>query len=210
MSKRQLIDEIRVMNRTALPEFLARFDEVDLNDYLGHLQRTRKPRLTGDSARYARYFQSATAQAATVQEQPTTAAASLAVMEEVPAASPVQTTPGLTTLESAVDAVEAAVLAKGPQWREQSRTVASEQAKTDDSLANADDEDTRWQDEEVDTVSYSTTYVNQGDEDDHESDAPTAQADDINQAVTEGDALVASAAQAQPHDAAASDSWLFT
>jgi len=55
MSKRQLIDEIRSVNRTALPEFLARFDEVDLNDYLQHLIRSQAPRLQGKSARYGQY-----------------------------------------------------------------------------------------------------------------------------------------------------------
>ena len=198
------------MNRTALPEFLARFDEVDLNDYLGHLQRTRKPRLTGDSARYARYFQSDAAQATAVLEQPAATEAPAAVMEEVPEAAPAQTTLGLTALESAVTAVEAAVFAKGPQWREPSRTVTSE-PRADDSLANADDEDTRWQDDQADTVSYSTTFASQGDEgDDHESDTTAVQADDTHQAVAEGDDLVTSAAQVQPRDTVASDSWLFT
>jgi len=55
MSKRQLIDEIRSVNRTALPEFLDRFDEVDLNDYLQHLIRSQSPRMRGTSARYGQY-----------------------------------------------------------------------------------------------------------------------------------------------------------
>ena len=51
MSKRQLIDEIRSVNRTALPEFLAKFDERDLTDYLQNLLRSRTPRPWGSSAR---------------------------------------------------------------------------------------------------------------------------------------------------------------
>ncbi|WP_428387575.1 hypothetical protein [Mucisphaera sp.] len=37
MSKHQLIDSIRRVNRTASPEFLTRFDESTLNDYLRRL-----------------------------------------------------------------------------------------------------------------------------------------------------------------------------
>lgn len=37
MNKRQLIDEIIRINRTARPSFLARFDEGDLDEYLRHL-----------------------------------------------------------------------------------------------------------------------------------------------------------------------------
>jgi len=37
MSKRELIDYICRINKTAKPEFLASFSEDDLNDYLEHL-----------------------------------------------------------------------------------------------------------------------------------------------------------------------------
>ena len=37
MSKRELIDCICEINRTAKPEFLARFSADELNDYLEHL-----------------------------------------------------------------------------------------------------------------------------------------------------------------------------
>jgi hypothetical protein len=37
MSKRELIDYICKINRTAKPEFLASFTEDDLNAYLEHL-----------------------------------------------------------------------------------------------------------------------------------------------------------------------------
>jgi len=37
MSKRELIDYICKINRTAKPEFLASFSEEELNDYLEHL-----------------------------------------------------------------------------------------------------------------------------------------------------------------------------
>jgi len=37
MSKRELIDCICEINRSARPEFLAGFSEEDLNDYLEHL-----------------------------------------------------------------------------------------------------------------------------------------------------------------------------
>jgi hypothetical protein len=38
MSKRQLIDDIRNLNPTAMPQFLAQFDEESLKQYLEHLQ----------------------------------------------------------------------------------------------------------------------------------------------------------------------------
>jgi hypothetical protein len=37
MSKRELIDYICKINKTAKPEFLAGFSEDELNDYLEHL-----------------------------------------------------------------------------------------------------------------------------------------------------------------------------
>lgn len=37
MSKRELIDSICEINKTAKPEFLAKFEEEDLNEYLEHL-----------------------------------------------------------------------------------------------------------------------------------------------------------------------------
>ena len=37
MSKRELIDYIREINRSARPEFLAAFSKEDLNAYLEHL-----------------------------------------------------------------------------------------------------------------------------------------------------------------------------
>lgn len=56
MSKRQLIDEIICMNRTAKPEFLAGFREIELERYLRQLQSARTSPLTGDWMRFAKYF----------------------------------------------------------------------------------------------------------------------------------------------------------
>jgi len=57
MTKRQLIDEIMGINRSAEPEFLARFSDEELNEYLEHLQVLRTPRLSGDPHRYDAYFE---------------------------------------------------------------------------------------------------------------------------------------------------------
>jgi hypothetical protein len=38
MSKRQLIDDIRTLNPTAHPQFLAQFEEIELQEYLEHLR----------------------------------------------------------------------------------------------------------------------------------------------------------------------------
>ena len=56
MTKRQLIDEIVGINRTAEPRFLARFDDEELGQYLDHLRRAQTPRLSGDPHRYDKYF----------------------------------------------------------------------------------------------------------------------------------------------------------
>ena len=56
MTKRQLIDEIIAINRSAAPAFLAEFEDAQLSEYLGHLRLVGTPRLTGDSQRYAKYF----------------------------------------------------------------------------------------------------------------------------------------------------------
>lgn len=56
MTKRQLIDQIITVNRSAPAAFLARFDDEDLRAYLDHLGILDQPRMTGDAARYAKYF----------------------------------------------------------------------------------------------------------------------------------------------------------
>jgi hypothetical protein len=57
MTKRQLIDEIVGINRSAEPGFLARFDDDDLTEYLDHLRVVETPRLSGEPGRYDRYFE---------------------------------------------------------------------------------------------------------------------------------------------------------
>jgi hypothetical protein len=42
MNKRQLIDDIRRLNTTVPPHFLAQFDESALKQYLDHLEGARK------------------------------------------------------------------------------------------------------------------------------------------------------------------------
>ena len=56
MTKRQLIDEIVSINRTAEPGFLAQFNDADLDEYLRHLELTRTRRAWSDPDRYAGYF----------------------------------------------------------------------------------------------------------------------------------------------------------
>jgi hypothetical protein len=41
MEKRQLIDDIRRLNATATPRFLAQFDAAALRQYLDHLNEAR-------------------------------------------------------------------------------------------------------------------------------------------------------------------------
>ena len=56
MTKRELIDEIVTINHSAGAEFLAKFDDQQLVDYLRHLAVLKTPRLTGDASRYAKHF----------------------------------------------------------------------------------------------------------------------------------------------------------
>ena len=65
MTKRQLIDQIITVNRSAEPGFLARFDDEDLRDYLDHLLVALEPRLTGETHRYEKYFRVPTTATAT-------------------------------------------------------------------------------------------------------------------------------------------------
>ena len=57
MTKRQLIDEIVTINHSARPGFLARFEDVELDEYLRHLIRAQCPRIIGDAHRYDHYFE---------------------------------------------------------------------------------------------------------------------------------------------------------
>jgi len=57
MTKRQLIDDILLLNRSAKPEFLAQFDADELDAYLRHLQLARSPRLSAAHGQYAKYFE---------------------------------------------------------------------------------------------------------------------------------------------------------
>lgn len=68
MTKRQMIDEIMELNRTAQPEFLAAFDDEELNEYLSHLHWLKSPvQMTGDTSQYDKYFPQ---QQPPVQQQP--------------------------------------------------------------------------------------------------------------------------------------------
>ncbi|MGB2821885.1 MAG: hypothetical protein WBF17_12950 [Phycisphaerae bacterium] len=56
MTKRELIDSIVAINQSASPSFLARFDDVQLDEYLAHLRILETPRLSGNAERYDKYF----------------------------------------------------------------------------------------------------------------------------------------------------------
>lgn len=55
MTKRELIDEIIRLNRSALPAFLAHFSDDELTEYLEHLKRVQSPRISGQQACYGQY-----------------------------------------------------------------------------------------------------------------------------------------------------------
>jgi hypothetical protein len=65
MTKRQIIDDILLLNRSAKPAFLARFDSEELDAYLRHLQLAQTPRLSCMEGQYAKYFQNVPAIGAT-------------------------------------------------------------------------------------------------------------------------------------------------
>lgn len=70
MTKRELIDEIVVANPTAQPEFLAGFDDTELNEYLLHLRVLKTPRLTGNASRFDKYFRNVPAVGSAVKPSP--------------------------------------------------------------------------------------------------------------------------------------------
>ena len=52
-----MIDEIMELNQSAQPEFLAMFDDVELDEYLSHLHWLSTPvQMTGDTSQYDKYF----------------------------------------------------------------------------------------------------------------------------------------------------------
>jgi hypothetical protein len=56
MTKREMIDEILAINASAEPQFLARFADDQIFQYLTHLRVLSTPRLTGNADRYEKYF----------------------------------------------------------------------------------------------------------------------------------------------------------
>jgi hypothetical protein len=76
MTKRQLIDEIVSINHTAKPVFLARFNELDLDEYLQHLIGARTSSITGDYSRYKKYFSTQSANSPSVMAEASPAVAS--------------------------------------------------------------------------------------------------------------------------------------
>ena len=56
MTKRELINQILTENQTAEPAFLAQFSDEQLRDYLSHLQGAGQPKMSGNAARFERYF----------------------------------------------------------------------------------------------------------------------------------------------------------
>ena len=59
MTKRQLIDEIVSINKSAPAAFLAGFDDGELNEYLEHLKFAQEPKPSVDSGKYDSFFESA-------------------------------------------------------------------------------------------------------------------------------------------------------
>ena len=57
MTKRQVIDEIVLLNRSALPGFLAQFEDGDLNEYLQRLREVGPLRAWANAHRFDEGFQ---------------------------------------------------------------------------------------------------------------------------------------------------------
>jgi hypothetical protein len=82
MTKRQLIDEIITINPTVQPGFLAGFQDAALGEYLTHLQVVKAPLLTGDAARYRKYFAKSAMRAAHAAVAPIDAVTDAAPREQ--------------------------------------------------------------------------------------------------------------------------------
>ncbi len=85
MTKRQLIDRIVTINRSAEPGFLAQFEDDELNDYLRHLHVAQSPRPHADPRRFARYFELPESVATTVEDEEPQQDIFLPPEEDVPA-----------------------------------------------------------------------------------------------------------------------------
>ncbi len=57
MTKRELIDGILQFNRTADPEFLSQFDNVELAEYLDHLEQAEQAAIARGPSPWADTFQ---------------------------------------------------------------------------------------------------------------------------------------------------------
>jgi len=75
MTKRQLIDEIVSINRSAEPAFLAKFDDSQLTEYLQHLRVVQIPRIQRDPRRYDKYFANLTRRRSRSETKPNGTAA---------------------------------------------------------------------------------------------------------------------------------------
>lgn len=109
MTKRELIDEILIINRSAKPAFLAEFGVEDLGEYLQHLHVASTPRpvvsnrtSAAKSAQHSCQPQAADAQPTPEGPQPCAervdnsqapAAASAATRQDAPSESPAEHTP---------------------------------------------------------------------------------------------------------------------
>ncbi len=68
MTKRQLIDKIVSINKSAPAAFLAGFDDGELNEYLEHLEFVQEPKPSVDTAKYDACFQQSQPVAADKQD----------------------------------------------------------------------------------------------------------------------------------------------
>ena len=57
MTKRELIDGILQFNRTADPEFLSKFDNVELAEYLDHLRQAERIAIARGPSSWADSFE---------------------------------------------------------------------------------------------------------------------------------------------------------
>lgn len=205
MTKRQMIDEIVTLNHTAKPAFLARFNEVDLNEYLEQLLNLRKPSLSGDARQYAKYF----GQNTTVFQAPP---ASTPQQDGSPELQDEQARPELLAVALAPAALEPVTSEVEVQEElaapvcEQPEEMAAVEVVTSDFgqvLVSTRPEDTLKAEDVREEAIYISEEQAEQDEYVHEEHRPLATCDDQEAQM----ATVTASSQSQNKDAG--DSWLF-
>jgi hypothetical protein len=176
MTKRELIDEIVAINHTATPQFLARFQDDELDEYLGHLRVLARPRLSGNAERYEKYFRNCP----TAQPRPLWRTDSERIEQILTSDARTGCPPEAAELEPAVAVATAVAEAPPTTGQEELTSLCVSPAEREQLLAELDDasadiEDRIDQDDEAaDVTAALTAQAEQAEQDEQGEYLPQA------------------------------------